>query len=1391
MFSSWLLSLLALAYLCSLFAMAFYGERHRTYPNQRRLRPVIYALALGVYCTSWTFFGAVGSAVRDGWGYLPIYLGPILVFLFALPFMERLARTGRSHKVSSIADFIASRFGKSRALAVLVTLIALAAAIPYIALQYKAVATSVDVLTAAAPRHVPWYRDTALAVALMMALFAVLFGARRVDAARHREGLMLAIAFESLLKLLAFVAVGVFACLHLRGRPWVLPAQLAHGATLLNVDAVLITALAAAAIFCLPRQFQVAVVECADTEDLKTARWLLPVYLGIFSAVVVPVVALGTIDGLALHAGSDSLILKLPMSYGAPWLTVLVFLGGLSAATAMVVIASTALATMISNDIAAPLLWQQRLQDGASLAKRVLWGRRVVIVSLALLAFAYYRNASGTISLAAIGQLAFAAVAQFAPALFAALYWRNASRAGVFWGMLSGFVAWGYLLFLPNLAAGTLVGARAFAAWPRILGGWPHLPGYVTADGVGLRALLAVSLNVLVMLLVSARRGATLQERLAARAFVSPKQRAVGLLAINCKVGDLQTVASRILGAAAAAQALRDYVAQTGRGLPKPSEPADRGLVQHVEHALAASIGASSARVVLTHALHRQGLDVGEVAELLDETSQELRFSRQLLQATMENVTQGISVVDAQLRLVAWNRRYLELFGYPAGLVTVGRPVIELLRWNAARGEMGPGDPEVQVEKRLAHLRAGTSYTFQRVRRNGLVYSVHGQPMAGGGFVTTYTDITDFKRHEQALLEAKQGLEERVANRTCELSAALEAQRLAKQEAEAANASKTRFFAAASHDLLQPLNAARLFVSALESQARAHPELGELTSRIDDSMRAAEELLNDLLDSARLDSGALKPDIGSFPIMDLLEELHRQYAPLAQARKLRLRIVGCREWVRSDRSLLRRIVQNYLSNGLRYTKRGGVLLGCRRRGADIEIAVYDTGPGIALHQRQHMYTEFSRLEHASPWGEKGLGLGLSICDRLATLMQHTLSFATRPGHGSMFGIRLRPRDRHARCGRRTRRPAGTAFGGWRPARHAGAVHRQRPHHPRRNGGAARTMGHTGAQSIEQRRSRPVLRPMRRHRYHIGRLSLGGRRERHRVVAPVMPVSDPGGRRGPHQRRPRRRLDPGRAQRGISAAAQTVAAGGAARVARRIPAADAQCFGRMRRGAPSNYAILIVDDHPLYRLALKGAVATACPNCQLFEADSVGALFDALDRHPRIDLLLLDLNVPGAYGFNALAHLRGSRPELPIIVVSASDDARTIRRALAFGAQSFVSKSADVTAIGEGVRAVLRGDMAAPPGLAHGEHPGEDPAALQIAQRMAQLTPQQFRVLGMVCAGRLNKQIGDDLRITEATVKAHMTVILRKLGASNRTQAALLAGRLARDGEIGPLPAGIE
>ena len=461
----------------------------------------------------------------------------------------------------------------------------------------------------------------------------------------------------------------------------------------------------------------------------------------------------------------------------------------------------------------------------------------------------------------------------------------------------------------------------------------------------------------------------------------------------------------RILGPGIAARALEDYHTGLGRPVPRPGEPADRGLLQYMERVLAGAIGASSARLMFTHAMAGRGIAPEDVAELLDETSQELRFSRQLLQATMENVSQGIAVADAGQRIVAWNRRYLEMFDYPENMVYVGRPVADLIRWNAERGEFGGRDPEPEIAKRISHMKAGTAYVTQRTRRNGHVYEIRGQPLPDGGYVTTYNDITDFKRTEQALLEAKQTLEQRVDERTAELKAALAAQQDAKRLAEEANATKTRFVAAASHDLLQPLNAARLFASTLGERSE-DPAVVEIAERIDSSMRAAEEVLDDMLDIARLESGTLRTDITEFPVAEAFEHIERQFAPLATRRGLRLRVTRPAYRVRSDRVLLRRILQNLVSNALRYTQRGGVLVTCRRRGTHVELQVWDTGPGIPEQHQRAIFDEFRRLDRPSPWGEQGLGLGLSICHRIALLLGHGLGVRSVVGRGSVFGIRV-------------------------------------------------------------------------------------------------------------------------------------------------------------------------------------------------------------------------------------------------------------------------------------------------------------------------------------------------------------------------------------------------
>ena len=986
MVSGLLLTALALAYLGLLFAVAFYGERKSVYPGRARLRPYVYSLSLGVYCTTWTFFGAVGTAARDGWTYVPIYLGPALVFLFGTPFLERLVAIARAHNTTSIADFISSRFGKSPAIAALVTVIALTAAVPYLSLQYKAVGTSIDVLTGSSRSH-PWYADTALWVALLMALFAILFGTRRLDATEHHEGVMVAIAFESIVKLLAFVSVGIFALLHLDTAPAWRATSLGDLQSIASSGFVASTVIAAVAIFCLPRQFLVGVVECADPADVRKARWVFPAYLAVFTVCVVPVVLAGLGSGLGARNDPDAFILALPLENGAPALAVLVFLGGLSAATAMVIVSSIALATMITNDLVMPTLWRSRwlgLSEGAEVGRLVLWLRRVAILLLALLAYAYYRNAAAPASLASIGLLAFAAVAQFSPAILTGIYWRGATRAGVFWGLAAGYAVWLYTLLTPNFTT----------------------QGLGTLSPTTFGTVLAVGANVMVLFVVSRLRGVSFRERMAATSFLRGAMPvAEPIAAGGARVGDVLAVTERILGVETAARALDDYNRQTGRPVPRPAAPADRGLLQYMERVVAGAIGASSARLMFTHALAGRGIPAEDVAELLDETSQELRFSRQLLQATMENVSQGIAVADADAHIVAWNRRYIEMFDYPEGMVYVGRPVADLIRWNANQGEFGETDTDYQIAKRIAHMKAGTAYVIQRTRRNGRVYEIRGQAMPDGGYVTTYTDITDFKRTEQALLEAKQTLEERVQERTGELEAALEAQQAAKRLAEEANATKTRFVAAASHDLLQPLNAARLFASTLEERS-SDPSVVEIAGRIDSSMRAAEEVLDDMLDIARLESGTMRSEVTDFPVAEAFEHLERQFAPLAARRGLRLRVTrpDCR--VRSDRVLLRRVLQNLVSNALRYTQRGGVLVGCRHRGSHVVLQVWDTGPGIAEQHQRAIFEEFRRLDRTSPWGEQGLGLGLSICDRIARLLGLQLGVRSRAGQGSVFSVRV-------------------------------------------------------------------------------------------------------------------------------------------------------------------------------------------------------------------------------------------------------------------------------------------------------------------------------------------------------------------------------------------------
>lgn len=992
----WLV-LVSIGYAALLFAVAWIGDRYPLYPQRPWLRPAVYSFALAVYCSSWTFYGAVGSAVRYGIGYLPIYLGPLLLLVFGWRIIERLALIAQSQNTVSIADFLAARYGRSQRLAAIVAAIAIIAAVPYLALQYKAVAISLGVL--GGPEMLSTtFGDPALYVAVLMALFSILFGTRQVDATEHRPGLMLAVAFESLVKLVALILVGLFAINWFsRNNLNVVEATRTLIETTPPVGPISQTLLAFAAIICLPRQFHVAIVECGDVADIRRARWMFGAYLVIISVMVLPIASAGiALFGRDGGIAPDSFVLALPLMQGREGLALMAYIGGFSAATGMVIVVSVALATMMSNDLIMPLLLRRRWAR-SNVASTVLWIRRVAIVCMAAMAYGYYRASGTDTALASFGLMAFAAVAQFGPALIGGLYWRGASRQGVEAGLLIGFGLWIYTLLLPTMTDAGWID-RAWLTdglfglqWlrPRELFGIGGL------DPLTHGTLWSLLFNIATVLVVSARWRPGLGDRLRAEPFLDPyaarRSLASGHWQGGLLVSDLRALAERIVGEKTAQRAFEERAAQLGKPLTSDLR-ADKQWVQFTELLLAAAVGAASARLVLTSALKGSGMEVAAVVAVLDEAGQELRFNRDILMATLENIDQGVSVVDADMRLVAWNNRYHQMFNYPVDMLYVGRPVADLIRFNASRGELGTlseQNVEYEISKRINHMRRGSPHVHERTLRSGHVIELRGRPLPGGGYVTTYSDITEYKRVERELREINETLEQRVTERT--------------HEAEMAQESRTRFLTAVSHDVLQPINAARLFSSALR-EAQSTKEQHYLAERIDASLRAAEELLDGLLDVSRLDAGILHPEITDFDVSELLQQLFEQYAPMARARGLRMRLYARPVYVRSDRRLLRRVLQNFLANALRYTRTGRIVLSARMRGEQVVLQVWDTGPGIPTHHLQQIYDEFHRVEQPFDWDGRGLGLGLSICQRISRLLDHALGARSVVGKGSVFSI---------------------------------------------------------------------------------------------------------------------------------------------------------------------------------------------------------------------------------------------------------------------------------------------------------------------------------------------------------------------------------------------------
>ncbi|WP_374545191.1 NahK/ErcS family hybrid sensor histidine kinase/response regulator [Rhodoblastus sp.] len=1024
--ASWIYIAATLLYFLGLLALAVYGDRHAGRFAGKRTRRIVYTLGLCVYCTSWTFFGSVGLASSNGLDFLPIYIGPMLVFGFGWPLVARVARLARAQNITSIADFLAARYGKSEAVAAVAAIIAVIGVIPYIALQLKAISATLIVgFGNVAPFDPPppsvWPDRLAFGVAILLALFAMAFGTRRVDAGEHQNGLMVTVAAESVAKLLAFLVVGAFVVW------WMfdgLGDLFQRAATSPRIRAVLaappdlsvwvtLALLSSGAMMLLPRQFHVAIVENHDETDIRSAAVVFPLYLLAINFFVVPL----AIAGLVLFpdvVDRDISVMALPIDAENGPVTLIAMIGGLSAATAMVVVESVALSIMVSNNLVLPMLLRfGRLRNGRArtvaegeAGRRILRVRRVAILVVLILAFGYYRL-TGEALLASIGILSFACMAQFGPAFIGAFVWRRGTSLGAIAGLITGVTIWAFMLLAPSLDAGMMQRIIAAAQFPPR----PDLP---SPDIFNLQmstlvrgvfwSLLGNSLAYVAFSLV---RRPTPIERLQADIFVSknaaPMAQAFRLWRSSVASAEVEATVARYLGAQRTREAFETY--HIGRGQTyDPRAEADIHLLRLSEHLLASAIGAASSRLVLSLLLRRRNVSSAAALRLVDDASAALLYNRDVLQHALDFARQGISVFDADLRMTCWNREFRDMFELPAGFTRTGVALDDILRFNAERGLYGDGPTDELVAGRLERL-TNTEPFRVPLATSGKVIETRSARMPDGGLVVTYTDVTEQFAAEQALESANETLERRVHERTEQLTRLNDELGRAKTQADEANLSKTRFLAAAGHDILQPLNAARLYAATMIQRAAAGAppsETGALARNVDSALEAVEDIFSALLEMSRLDAGAMKVELSNFRVDDLFRQLRIEFAPLAEKKGLKLAFVPCSLAVRSDRRLLRRLLQNLISNAVKYTPGGRVLVGARRSRGKVRLEVWDTGMGIPLEKQKSVFREFERLDTVG--AEPGLGLGLSIVERMARVLGHQLALRSAPGKGSVFMV---------------------------------------------------------------------------------------------------------------------------------------------------------------------------------------------------------------------------------------------------------------------------------------------------------------------------------------------------------------------------------------------------
>ncbi|MFU8855777.1 MAG: ATP-binding protein [Deferrisomatales bacterium] len=1081
---------IAFGYLLLLFGVAYWAERRKDRGRSIISNPLTYALSIAVYCTSWTFYGSVGRAAVSGFEFLAVYLGPTLIAFSWWALLRKMVRIARANNVTSLSDFLAFRYGKSGKIGALVTVMAVLGNAPYVGLQLKAVSSTFELLTQASDGGLvralslpsPFYQDTAFVVAIVLAVFGGMYGARSLDPSERHEGMVAAVALESVVKLLALLTVGAFVTW------WVFDgfgdifrriAEHPEHASLLTFGRGEPGAFAAwftliylsiASVMLLPRQFHVMVVENCSEEHIRGAMWLFPLYLFLINIFVAPIAFSGLlVFGDATLA--DSFVLTLPLHQGSQILALVAFLGGLSAATGMVVVASVTIATMVLNNLAMPiLLW---IGWPRNFAPYLIHIKRAGIVGVILLGYGYYRLLGEQFMLVNIGLLSFAAAAQFAPAVIGGLYWRNATARGAMAGLLLGFASWVYLFLVPALGqAGwlsphfleegplglSLLRPTAFLGLEG-LDLWSHGLFWSTFFNAG--AFIAVSLFT--------RPSVTEAEQIPrfVDALGRPEGRRVGLrMARAPSVGELEGLLAKFIGPHRAQESFQAFFgARPQQADAVVSDHTMLELRAFVERTLAGAVGPAAASQVVERYLALKGTTFEEIFDVFGAVSLSLEESREELQ---RRVVELSVLFEASKRVAATLDEgeaigaVLDLIAAEFGLECHGVFLMEAgrLRPRLTRGCLKSydraldGEPEPHSYVGQAVLGRKTVFLSDaalvgrtvplEVRETpGLrciiaTPIVHEDQVLGvlvasshtrkGYFSEKFVEAFEALASELSLAilnarlysevrELNRTLEEKVRDRTRELESA-------NRDLQELDRLKSQFLANMSHELRTPMNSILGYTQLVLDEVDG-PVTGEQRKSLERVEKNAQHLLrliNDILDLSKIEAGRMELEIHPFDLGQLAVEVVDDQRTLAESKGIACRAVleAGNLRVAADPNKTREVLNNLVNNAIKFTDSGSVTVtvGPRRRDrrVGVRLTVADTGIGIPATAQTEIFEAFKQLDGTITRTHSGTGLGLSIAKRLIEMHGGAIEVESREGEGSRFTVWLPRRQLSERSG---------------------------------------------------------------------------------------------------------------------------------------------------------------------------------------------------------------------------------------------------------------------------------------------------------------------------------------------------------------------------------------